>query len=299
MNVARLESKENVYEFMRNIKYGTNHFKCSEDNLISFLNDIKEIINESCGSKKLLLKYEKDADMLEFAGYTLDDNLCMIVCNEQSELLPSLSKDSLLIRYFLSKAFNSKSLVRFDLDPSLYRYAKKIASNKLIFGVDDEGAFFNGAEKELSVYDKMINAFRAGNDTIEFNSENTSIATIRCYTSTLSKMSGRKIKCAIKEGMITVYLKPITKKDELKRKVQYLLNEFDTEKEGFDLLREILHESTQLTVNTETIKIQGSLPVIASPYMLNGIPVSPQEWMQQPIWIRQGYATEKEMNDDF
>lgn len=296
MNVTSLECMENVYEFVKNINQGTNYFIYSRPNLLNTLDEIIQIINESAGSKKLLLRAEKDVDMLKFAGYTVQDNLHVLICNDKPSSLPVLSEDSLLLKNFMSQAFNYKNLIRFDLDPSLYRYAKKLASNKLIFGVDSLGAFFNGAEKELSIYEQITKAYYAGEDTIEFNAMNTSIATIRCYTSTLSKMSGKKIKCAIKTGVITVFLKPLTKKDELKRKVQYILNELDDEKQGFDLLREMLNESN---IEYKEIAINNSIPVTSSAYIVNGIPVSAEEWMKQPIWVRQGYATEEDMNNDF
>jgi len=247
MNVENLENLDDVNLFLTKISYGKFYFTCNKQVLIKELKQHLAIVNEISGSEKLKIEKETDEELLNYNDYSLSDDIQSVVSSlDRSEIDVFLEKYE-TITDALDFAFCQKKTVYFELDYSLYRYAKKMGSKlKVAFGVDDKGPFFNGSEKELNTYEKIIRAFRNGDDIIEFSAETTSIATVRCYVSTISKMCNRKIKCGVKNGNITVFLKPVTKEQELKREIQYKINEFDHLSDAIAVLHELLAESVEL-----------------------------------------------------
>lgn len=237
MKVQTLDNRTDMIKFISNLNYGQNYIYKPKDFLFEDIQERVFIINKSLNSDSLRFEKVEDKILLEFNGYLLEHNIWSVISCIENKLIPVLSEDSYCIKKFAQKAFNDKEVIFFDLDKSLYSYARKLNfNNKVNFAILNGKACFNGLEKQLSVFKRIEHAYYSGEDTIDFDTKTTSISTVRCYASTLSNLSGKKIKCSSRDGLITVFFKEEDRHSQLKRKLGYLLNEFEEDADAIDFL---------------------------------------------------------------
>lgn len=240
--IIELKNEQNVIDFVSNVDYGSTYFICKNKDILSFVDSSLKILNESIGSLSLRYEPERLTDMLEFYNCTVDIGLFKVISSLKKEMIPELSEDSFFMLKYMNDAFNNKRQVRLYLDESLYSYAKKISKKDLLFGHDQESAFFIGAKKELRVYDQIKESFYRGEDFVKFDLNLVSVSTIRCYTSTLSKMSGNKFRCNISEGSVIVYFKPMSELHDSENKIRSILKMFKNNDQKFNFLMSMAAE---------------------------------------------------------
>lgn len=294
--IEKLESDNDVLRLINIIDYGSTYFICENENVISFLDSCVKVINESLGVKTVRFERETLVDVLEMYEVKNGHGLFKIISSRSREQLPMLSDDSFNIHKFLNEAFNDKKKVYLSLDPSLYGYAKKLAKKDLIFDVDDDGPFFLGVNKELSVYEKIKNAFYSGKESIKFDAKTVSVATVRCYASTLSQMSGNKFRTRIVDGFVTVYFKPLSDKDEAKNKITAILNFLDTKQEKILFLTGLAYEIEANDVIDDSKAKKSEAPKLER--KLYGKVVSEEEYINAENWQRLGFASKYNWEND-
>lgn len=308
-DIENLQNESDVISFIDKIKYGSTYFISKNNDVISFIDNCVAIINESLNKKALYLEEEKFIDELEFRNCRLGDGLYKIVSNVDKEAIPDLNIDSYYIDKKLNEAFNTKAKVRISLDQSLHKYAKKIAKNNVIFDVDENGPFFLGTVKLKSIYDQITEAFYSGNDYISFDVKKVSVATVRCYTSTISKMSGKKFRCNIDENFVVVRFKPMTDYEEVKSKIIPILKTFNTDLGIRNFLNELSKEYLEVkndtvinennSVNRESKNSENLENIIKSVSReLYGKPVTEEEYLNAKNWQRLGFASEYNWEND-
>lgn len=243
MKLQIIKNENDIKELISGLSYGQNYILNPSENLCENIEERIFIINKSCNSEPLRLEKITDEVFLEFEGYSVEDNIWSIISSVENNQIPVLSDDSYSIKTFAQKAFNNKEVVFFNLDPSLYAYAKKLNfGNKISFSCINNRPCFNGLEKQPSVYKKIEHAYHAGEETIDFDPKTVSIATLRCYASTLSNLSGKKIRCSMKDGLITIFFKEEDRLSQLKRKFGYLLSEFEEDSDAIDFLKLLISD---------------------------------------------------------
>jgi hypothetical protein len=263
-----------------------------------------KVINESLSAQVVRYEPEQLVDVLEMYGRKYDDGLFKIISTRTKDKLPNLSEDSYNMHKFLNDAFNNKRKVNFYLDPSLYSYAKRLAKKDLIFDVDDVSAFFWGVNKELSVYDKIKKAFYSGEDSIKFDVKTVSVATVRCYASTLSQMSGNKFRTKILNGFVTVFFKPLTDYECTKNAIIPMLSFLKTNQEKFDFLIYVAAEFKENNSNAvdQQNPLQNQILPKQEPIFtgrkLYGKPVSEEEYRAAENWQRLGFASKYNWEND-
>lgn len=312
--IENLQNESNVLSFIDRIVYGSNYFISKNDESLLFLDNCVKILNASVGSNAVRVVEEKAIDMLEFYGYSIGDGLHNIICTLDKKDLPDLSEDSYNMLSFMNDAFNNKRMSRLDLDPSLFSYAKKLAKKDVMFDVDVDSPFFIGTKKNTPVYDQIKQAFYRGDNSIKFDINEVSVSTVRCYTSTLSKMSGNKFRCNIIEGFVTVQFKPITDIEDARMRISFILNSFKTKKESKAVLISLIdrfNDEDEVISDSDTEKIDARMAQyikssqsvgvpktnddLNTGYKLYGKYVSKDEYSAAEIWQRQGYASEYNM----
>lgn len=300
-NIKTLENESDVLSFLNKISYGTTYFVSKNNDAISFLDNCVDLINKSLDKKSLRIEDEKLIDELRFRGFNFGDGLKKVISGVQKEEIPVLSEDSYYIRKYMTQAFNEKRQVRFNLDKSLYNYAKKLAKNNLVFDVDDDGPFFLAHGKTMSIYDQIVQAFYKEEDSISFDVKKVSVSTIRCYASTISKMSGNKVKCNISNGLVTVQFKLLSEREELKNKIIPLLELFKSNNEKKSFLIELAAEFIEIDTSKAPLKntsntISRVPETITEPtlftYTLYGKQVSKEEYNNAERWQRLGFASQ-------
>ena len=255
MKVQTIKTKEDMILFISKLSYGQNFIHKPNDYLFKSIEERLFIMNKSRNSESFRLEEITDLVLLEFHGYSSENNIYSIISTVENENLPILSEDSYNIKSFAQKAFNNKEMVFFNLDQSLYDYVKKSDfGKKANFLIVNGKPCFNGLEKQLSVYKRIEHAYYSNEESIDFDAKNTSIATVRCYTSTLSNISGKKIKCSAKDGVITVFFKEENRHSMLKRKFRHLLNEFEEDSDAIDFLTELILDIKQKNISEIEIK---------------------------------------------
>ena len=303
--IKKLETEADVINIIETIDYGSTYFICENEDIISYLEDCLRVINESLSAQVVRFEQEGLIDILNDYGRKYGDGLCKIISSRPKDKLPELSEDSYNIRKFLNDAFNNKRKVNFYLDPSLHNYAKRLAKKDVMFDVDDVSAFFWGVNKELSVYDQIKKAFYSGEDSIKFDVQTVSVATIRCYTSTLSKMSGNKFRCNIVEGFVIVYFKPISDVEDARNRIIPILKTLKS-KEAIrlfltGLILEFTYSETEKEAlsNTKEFPKPATIPEgVSIVRRLYGKPVSEEEYRSAANWQRAGYASEYNWEND-
>jgi len=304
--IKKLESESDVINIIETIDYGSTYFICENEEILSFVDNCLKVINESLSAQVVRFESEKLIDILEAHGRNYDDGLYKIISSRPKDKLPVLSDDSYNILKFLNDAFNNKRKVNFYLDPSLYDYAKRLSKKDVVFDTDDVSAFFWGINKELSIYDQIKKAFYSGEDSIKFDVNAVSVATVRCYTSTLSKMSGNKFRCNIIDGFVTVYFKPLNDFDDARNRILPIIGVFKTKEKKFEFLMSLAAEfNTSLLVNNNIV---GHKKEIISPDVVSGEnisirklygkPVSEEEYKNAENWQRLGFASEYNWEND-
>jgi len=283
-----IQGDENVLSFINKIDYGSNYFISNDNETLIFIKDCCKIINASLDNQVVRIEEEKAIDELEFRGFKFGEGLHKIVCSVKKDDLLNLSDDSYMMFKYIKEAFNSESMVKLYLDDSLHSYAKKQAKKDLIFGLDNEIPFFIKAKKKLNVYEQIKQSFYNGEDYIKFDFKTTSVATVRCYASTISNMAGVKFRCSIVDGFITVYFKPISIEQDAENKIIPIL------KNAFKTNEKIKNFLDGLIANFQP----NSNPIIEAGFEYNGKVYDHSEWAKQPIWIRQGYESEYNMEND-
>lgn len=315
--IENLQNESNVLSFIDRIEYGSNYFISKNDDSLFFLDNCVKILNASVGSNAVRVVEEKAIDMLEFYGYSIGDGLHNIICTLDKKNIPDLSEDSYNMLSFMNDAFNNKRISRLDLDPSLFSYAKKLAKKDVMFDVDLDSPFFIGTKKNTSIYDQIKQAFYRGDNSIKFDVNEVSISTVRCYTSTLSKMSGNKFRCNIIEGFVTVQFKPMTNIEDARMRIAFILKSFKTKKESKAVLVsliEMFSDDNEVISDSDTEKIDDRMAQyikssqsvyvpktnddLNTGYKLYGKYVSKDEYAAATMWQRQGYASEYNMNND-
>lgn len=307
-SIQKLENESDVINFIDRIDYGSIYFIAKNVDVISFIDNCMKVINASLGAQVVRYEPEQLVDMLQMYGMTFGDGLYKIISTRSKDQIPELSDDSYNIAKFLNDAFNNKRLVRLDIDQSLYPYAKRLAKKDVLFDVDSTGPFFWGVNKEKSVYDQIKQAFYNGEDSIKFDVKTVSVATVRCYTSTLSKMSGNKFRCNIIDGFVTVQFKPISDEQDAVNRIIPVLSIFKSNDEKFNFLMRIAAEFKDnddivvfppKTSTIETNNITANVPEIpAFIPKLYGKEVSLDEYKNAENWQRIGFASKYNWEND-
>jgi len=246
--VLNLENERDVLNFVSIIDYGSNHFVCKDDEILNFVKNCATILNEAYGSVSFRIEKEELVDMLEFYEVKRNDGLYRFVSSIEKEFLPNLHDDSFYMVKYMNQAFNEKRRVRLSLDDSLFKYARKMAKNDVVFDTDEDSPFFMCAKRELSIYEQIKRSFYRGDDYIKFDSENISVATVRCYASTISKLSGKKFRCNIDEGYVTIYFKKISDSEDAEKRIIQILENLKTHEEICGIL---------LTLNSRFVGVNG------------------------------------------
>ena len=256
MYVQQLTNEESINDFIDKIEYGINYFAYKNQQTYRDVCEKTDIINAVIGHKQLFVKVEYNEILLTQHGYSPADKIHIVFSELDGKDLPKTHNNCFKIRDYFYEAYNSKGVVYFEIPDSVAKFAKSISTSKVSFGKDENGYFYNGIEKEISTYKKMENAFYAGEEIIEFDKAEVSSQTVRCYASAISNASGVKIKCSVLDGVITVFLKPLTRKQSLKRKLVHILNECDAEIEAFEVLNEIIQENYSFCLKAEEIGLE-------------------------------------------
>jgi len=290
-DVKKIVTFSDVMAFAGSIDYGASYFICKDQEVSIFLKDAFKIINGSIGREVTRVVEEKSIEELEFRNMTLSDGLCKVICSVKNDVIPALNEDSFFLFRYMNQAFYTGEMVSFELHESLYKYAKKQAIKDIVFGVSDGSAYFVKSKNKKSIYESIKESFYNGEDNIKFDLKDTSVATVRCYASTISKFSGVKFRCNIVDSEIVVYFKPLSLMDEGKNKIITILkNNFNDNSQVQMLLNELLLMFPN--------KLPDPIPATERIYTHNGKNFTAQEWMKQPIWVRQGYVSEYNMENE-
>lgn len=163
------------------------------------------------------------------------DGAYRIAHNERGEFIPELSEDDYNVRNYAKQAALNKSRINCKIDLRLVKMAKRVASaNGVKFLVEGGQQYFSGEEKEMPLSKQVENAYLSGKDSISFEVGYVSVQTLRVYSSNLSITYNKKFRCAVNDGVATVYFKEPSRMMVLNQKADKLfmdlVDEFNTEK---------------------------------------------------------------------
>jgi hypothetical protein len=147
---------------------------------------------------------------------------------ERGLAIPILTEDDYNVRLYARKAAENRSKVTFNLDSKLFKLASQVAvGNGVRFVTENGFQYFSGESKEMSISKQIDKAYRSGVPSISFDTFDVSIPTIRCYTSNLSTTYGKKFKCKVSGGKVTVWFKELSKKDQTEEKIEKVFLEME------------------------------------------------------------------------
>lgn len=137
-----------------------------------------------------------------------------------------LNDDELTLEESCKKAQREKNIIEVSYRFSqLDKLCKKIASNyEIKFKASALGKVFDGRDKPISVYKRLENAYKNGDDKIEFSESEIATQTVRVYCSQLNAFTGNNFKVSAYSGVITVYFKKSDIHTVHRKKIDSLYN---------------------------------------------------------------------------
>lgn len=222
-------NENNIYSFMNTIEYGSNLIVYNNESFRKIMQDNLSVLCEILEPGALEEIPHADLDLIEGEyRQVLIPGTFNILYRIRGEEIPQLKECDFRVKDILDDAVISRAKsVRFDLDVRLHKYAARLAKKYGVrFGHDQGLQYFDGSVKELPVSVRIENAFNEGRENISFDAKETRIATVRQYTSTLNSILGKKFRCTLDKGIITVHFNALSRESEFISKLDKLFNEY-------------------------------------------------------------------------
>ena len=203
-------NKSNCFKFAELIKYGQNTIMFEDEQVEDIVKKQAETINEMLKLnlfrvENLVENYlENDVWVThEIPGYF------NIICSNRDNRIdiPVLSNDDLNLIGLAEKAQKNKEGVKININERLYPKAKKIAKEKNIkFKIFEEYQYFDGKQKNTSVYSQIEQALLDGKDSISFNKLDVRPQTVRVHACSIGKFNQKKLSVSTDGENVTVWL---------------------------------------------------------------------------------------------
>jgi len=290
MNEKILITTENYFEVFNSLKYGYIYVTYKDEESSILFNQMITVMNEYFDSWVVEQKEAVISDMEN--GLWVDkkvEGVYQIIYKSYYKELPILHKDNYDIEKLAIEASKNNEIVYIkEFEPKLIKYAKKISKKHDVKFI---GNGFNGKIKSTSVKFQIESAFMSGKNFVSFLASEYSAQSVRNQASSYSSILGRKIRVELKVGEIIVHLKEKNELDLLMENAKEIFNRIGVllGEEKRDLFFESFLNTNK--PNTASITIEAG-------FEYNGKVYDHSEWAKQPIWIRQGYESEYNMEND-
>lgn len=211
----------NIYSFVNELEYGTNHIITESELVFNRFNHILSVYEQSAGFLLFRTNGDMQIDPEGVFGVTL-------IFTERNFSFQELHPDNFNLDLIVKEAKTSKSIVTANIDESMIKTAGKLSKlNGVGFHDTGKGYFeFNGMEKNKPVSTQIMEAFRSGESSISFDLNKNTSTTLRCYASTIGGSYGRKFKCVAKDGILTIWFKEMDPVDRLRLEIKNIENKF-------------------------------------------------------------------------
>jgi len=301
-----LINKENYIDVIHGLKYGYKTVIYENDHVHILVLEMIESINEFTGKCTLREDFEYIDESINGEWVSIKtDNVYRLISSSYENNIPVLHDNNYKIEQFAIKAKKESIFLVIDnFETALTKYAKRIA---IKYNVKFTGSGFNGKANSLPVKRQIENAFLSGKYNISFPCDTYNPQTIRNYASVYGNLIGQKLKVEITKGLLTVHFKELDETTKLlnsardifdkiglkigkNERNKFFYNLLGAEKSTLELPEPI--KSTQYNSDEPVVEIPKFVPVV------NGKEVSIDEWKKQPIWIRQGFVSEYNMDKE-
>lgn len=250
MNSKINVNRENVYAIVNNLKYGTTTVGCNSEETRLMLESAIDIVNDVFGAGMVRIKPSVDTKIVN-EEFPIENCFDLICSWNSAEIGFNLGGDDF---NFMAKAFNARNgklLVEVKINEAVYKLAKKQAYKIGVkFIIDNGKAYFDGREKQKPIYQRIQDAYKAGDEIIEFRLDEASIPTVRCYASSFGQSIGEKFSCSIVEGKTVIRFRPMDQDSKLREEIKLFFNrsisEFGKEKAikfAYDFYNELMWKS--------------------------------------------------------
>lgn len=244
-------TKENVYEEINKLEYGSIFFRYDSDDIATIARRAFEVINLAYGNAlREVPGVETRTENGSWVEYPMDGvfRISWAVRGES----PNLGNDDYSFEWIAEKAFNNKVFISLKINEKLHKQASRKANRLGIkFGHNPEGSYFDGRTKRKPIFRQIQDAYASGAESIEFDSNEISASSVRCYASQLGSLMDRKFSVSAQSGKIVVRFKEMTAEDRISQEMYKMFDSVSMElglERALEKFAEMVNDKTWDTV---------------------------------------------------
>lgn len=249
--------KIDIIDFINRLEYGSVMVKYDNEETRNYTHDcivIFNTLNDGEYIEERIMSPEEVYD--EIGAYNDSDKWYRILFKMRVVIgVTHISQGDVEIIKKAHIAKNDKCQMIIKMNFGLLKYAERLARRLgLKFISKEDYWIFNGEPRKESAFKIMQRANLEGRDKVEFDLQQYSSQTIRCYASNLSAEIGKKVSVTISNGKMVVRFKEAELKEVMAEEANLFYKKLCV-KLGHDMAREIM-ESVIIDTEFDNIPLK-------------------------------------------
>jgi len=224
-------TKRNIYSFVNSLKYGINSLSIDKAIKRDEFFNILETYNLACSAE--IMRFRQ-------LGNEFENDIFEIIVTERDYVFPVLNEHDFLLDSLAKFAFRGKNIYNLSINPVMIKHAFKIGKrNGVKFIQNGDEYMFSGLSKEKPVSTQITDAYFRGDTNIRFELNKHVATTLRCYASNIGSIHGKKFRCSVGNGVMTIWFKEPNPKDAFEEEIKTVIERF-TDKLTKDQIHDVL-----------------------------------------------------------